>query len=141
MALMRVDLYSIAHGYGFCVPLAGEGRVFFRVEDFVSPDEVLPVVGEIVEISGVQESRGNPRASSVRRTAPPHPCLGIVISFDVGKGWGFIEAGPTLYFLHRSDLLEKFTPIIGATLSFYAGERRGRPRACYVKQTGKVGGH
>ncbi len=140
MALMRVDMYSISHGYGFCVALEGEGRVFFRVEDFVASDAVLPLMGESVEVPQIVEGTGNPRAVSVHRTTSPTPCLGTVASFDVGKGWGFIRAGQILYFLHRSDLLEKFSPLIGTTLSFYAGVRRGRPRACYVKQTGKVGG-
>ena len=140
MALMRVDMYSISHGYGFCVPDKGEGRVFFRVEDFVAKDEVLPLMGERVEVGSVVAGRGgNPRASSVHRLTPPAPSLGVVSSFDVGKGWGFLQSGEILYFLHRSDLLEKFSPIVGATLSFYAGVRRGKPRACYVKQTGKVG--
>jgi cold shock CspA family protein len=140
MALMRVDMYSISHGYGFCVPTEGDGRVFFRVEDFNAADEVLPLMGEIVEVGSVTTGRGgNPRADSVRRLTPPAPFLGVVSSFDMGKGWGFLQSGGTLYFLHRSDLLEKFSPIIGATLSFYAGVRRGKPRACYVKQMGKVG--
>ena len=137
MALtMKVDLYSMMNGYGFCVPVSGEGdRVYFRVEDFVrlDPGEPLPIAGEVVEVPGVTLNGGkSPRASSVQRTVPPKKMQGTVKSFDSAKGWGFIERGPDLFFLHRSDLAATFTPVIGTAVEFYVGEKKGRPRACYV---------
>ena len=140
MTLMRVDMYSIGHGYGFCMEESGP-RVFFRVEDFDGRGGVLPIPGEPVEVQNLLPSEGrSPRASAVRRLHVPTAALGTVLSFDVEKGWGFVECGGVTYFLHRSDLLEKFVPVVGSTLSFYPGIRRNKPRACYVKQTGTVGG-
>lgn len=134
--IMKVDLYSMMNGYGFCAPVSGGGdRVYFRVEDFVrlEPGEPLPIAGEVVEVPEVLLSDGrSPRASSVQRTIPPKKMQGTVKSFDSAKGWGFIERGPDLFFLHRSDLVATFTPVIGTTVEFYAGEKKGRPRACYV---------
>jgi cold shock CspA family protein len=74
----------------------------------------------------------SPRAASVQRLNSPERLQGIVKSFDSVKGWGFIERGQDLYFLHRSDLAQPFTPVIGSTVVFYAGTKKGRPRACYV---------
>lgn len=139
MPTMRVDLYSMVNGYGFCQPV-GEGgitdRVYFRVEDFVRlhPGEPLPIAGELVEVPDVVPGGRSPRAASVQRKQPPTRLQGTVKSFDPVKGWGFIERGPDLYFLHRSDLVEPFTPVIGSMLDFYAGEKKGRPRACYVSR-------
>ena len=139
MPTMRVDLYSMVNGYGFCRPV-GEGvirdRVYFRVEDFVRlhPGEPLPIAGELVEVPDVVPGGRSPRAASVQRKQSPTRLQGTVKSFDPVKGWGFIERGADLYFLHRSDLVQPFTPIIGSVLDFYVGEKKGRPRACYVSR-------
>ena len=139
MPTMRVDLYSMVNGYGFCRPV-GEGeirdRVYFRVEDFVRlhPGEPLPIAGELVEVPDVVPGGRSPRAASVQRKQSPTRLQGTVKPFDPVKGWGFIERGADLYFLHRSDLVEPFTPIIGSVLDFYVGEKKGRPRACYVSR-------
>ena len=137
MPLMRVDMYSINHGYGFCVPLAGEGRVFFRVEDF-DGEGILPIMGETVEVPALVEGERSPRAVRVVRTQPPLECVGLVTSFDSVRGWGFIQSEGVSYFLHRSDLQDRFIPVIGSSLRFYAGVRRGKPRACYVRLRGKI---
>jgi len=139
MAAMRVDLYSMVNGYGFCVPLEGgdSTRVYFRVEDFVRLEagEPLPIAGERVEIPELIPGDGkSPRASAVLRTSSPARLQGTVKSFDAAKGWGFIECGSETYFLHRSDLVVVFTPVIGSTVEFYAGTKKNRPRACYVSR-------
>ena len=139
MPTMRVDLYSMVNGYGFCQPVddaEADTRVYFRVEDFVrlDPNEPLPITGELVEVPDVISGGRSPRASSVQRVSSPKRLQGTVKSFDSVKGWGFIERGPDLFFLHRSDLVETFTPVIGTTVEFYAGRKKGRPRACYVSR-------
>jgi cold shock CspA family protein len=141
MPTMRVDLYSMVNGYGFCDPVEDDpshGRVYFRVEDFVrlSVDEPLPIAGELVEVVEVLSGGKSPRAASVQRLKPPQQMQGTVKSFDAAKGWGFIERGSETYFLHRSDLVVAFTPVIGSTVGFYAGTKKGRPRACYVSRVG-----
>lgn len=139
MPTMRVDLYSMVNGYGFCDPMEeGSERVYFRVEDFVrlGAGEPLPIAGELVEVAKVIPGGRSPRASSVQRLVAPQRLQGRVKSFDSVKGWGFIERGPDLYFLHRSDLVASFTPVIGTVVEFYAGTKKGRPRACYVARVG-----
>lgn len=137
MPTMRVDLYSMVNGYGFCDPVEeGSERVYFRVEDFVRLEagEPLPIAGELVEVGDVATGGRSPRATSVHRLVAPQRVQGSVKSFDPVKGWGFIERGADLYFLHRSDLVDPFTPVIGTTVEFYVGRKKGRPRACYVSR-------
>jgi cold shock CspA family protein len=139
MPTMRVDLYSMVNGYGFCDPVEGDSaRVYFRVEDFVrlAAEEPLPIAGELVEVVSILSGGRSPRATSVQRLVPPARLQGTVKSFDPVKGWGFIERGAQLYFLHRSDLVESFTPVIGTSVAFYEGKKKGRPRACYVARVG-----
>jgi cold shock CspA family protein len=136
MPTMRVDLYSMVNGYGFCNPVEDTSleRVYFRVEDFVrlGVDGPLPIAGELVEVAEVVSGGKSPRAASVQRLALPERLQGTVKSFDSAKGWGFIQRGRDTYFLHRSDLVQPFTPVIGSTVMFYGGTKKGRPRACYV---------
>ena len=129
---MVVDLYAIDHGYGFC--RSADQRVFFRIEDFhrVGVGGPLPICGERVSVGDVVDGGKTPRATDVRRKVRPESLTGRVRSFDPDKGWGFVEHGGEVYFLHRSDLSVPFVPIIGSQVVFYAGMRRGRPRACYV---------
>lgn len=129
---MVVDLYSTDHGYGFCRH-AGQ-RVFFRVEDFYrdSPDDPLPICGERVGVDRLVQGGRSPRAASLVRLSQPVRISGRVKSFDSDKGWGFIDHQGEAYFLHRSDLTVSFVPLIGSHVTFYAGVRRGKPRACYV---------
>ena len=142
MHTMVVELYATTHGYGFCV---GEDlpRVFFRIEDFHrdAGDLVLPVAGEKVDIEGWDDASPSPRASKVMRLSPPDSLEGTVKSFDSRKGWGFISTpdGET-HFLHRSDMLQPFVPIIGTKVSFYSGLRRGKKRACHIRPLETVGG-
>ncbi len=135
MPTMRVDLYSMVNGYGFCDPIEGDSaRVYFRVEDFVrlTAEEPLPIAGELVEVASVLSGGRSPRASSVQRLVSPARLQGTVKSFDPVKGWGFIGRGVDRYFLRRGDLVGSCTPVIGTTVDFYAGKKKGRPRACYV---------
>jgi len=132
---MEVDFYSVSHGYGFCTS-HDLPRTFFRVEDFVrfDPEEPLPLAGEPVIVDRLLESGPDksPRASTVQRVDAPRRLIGRVKSFDADKGWGFIDHEGEAYFLHRSDLVEPFLPVIGTPIEFYAGRRKGKPRACYV---------
>jgi len=129
---MVVDLYAVDHGYGFCTD--ADQRVFFRIEDFQrkSPDAPLPICGERVSVDRIVAGGRSPRASSLTRLSNPERVTGRVKSFDSTKGWGFIDHRGDHYFLHRSDLSEPFVPITGSLVTFYAGTRRGKPRACYV---------
>ena len=139
MPLMTVDLYSVDQGYGFCLPLLGDQpRVFFRVEDFtrLNMGGPLPISGEEVKVPEILEGTPSPRARAVIRVHDPVLHQGRVKSFDSSKGWGFIEAPSGVFFLHRSDLRDPFLPVIGTSVAFYAGLRRGRPRACYVYRVG-----
>ncbi len=132
MVEMVVDLYSIAHGYGFCQH--GGERVFFRVEDFFrEPDDPLPICGERVRADRIIHGERSPRAASLTRAVRPKCLVGRVKSFDAVKGWGFIDHEGEAYFLHRSDLMVPFMPLIRSRVTFYAGIRRGKPRACYVR--------
>lgn len=133
MPTMRVDLYSMVNGYGFCTS-ESDGRVFFRVEDFLrlDPNGPLPITGERVEVPSVIEGKRTPRATVAQRLDKPVRLQGIVRSFDSHKGWGFVDYGSTTYFLHRSDMAEPFIPRIGSRVDFYVGTKRGRPRACHV---------
>lgn len=132
MIEMEIDLYSIAHGYGFC--RHGDERVFFRVEDFSRPPGgPLPICGERVRVERVVRGERSPRAFSLTRITQPKRLVGRVKSFDPSKGWGFIDHDGDALFLHRSDLMVPFVPLIRARVTFYAGVRRGKPRACYVR--------
>ena len=132
MTEMRIDLYSVSHGYGFCQQ--ADLRVFFRIEDFSreSPSGPLPICGERVMVERLVQGAKSPQAASLHRMTQPQRLRGRVKSFDSNKGWGFIEHGGDLYFLHRSDQSVAFLPIIGSDVTFYKGVRRGKPRACYV---------
>jgi len=129
---MVVDLYAVDHGYGFCVNETE--RYFFRVEDFGrgGVEAPLPICGERVVVGRIVQGGKSPQAMSICRLDTPTKLVGQVKSFDSGKGWGFVEHDNRNYFLHKSDLTTPFTPIIGSHITFYAGMRRGKPRACYV---------
>jgi len=128
---MVVEMFSITQGYGFCTD--GYIQVFFRVEDFVKlhVSEPQPILGEtvIVELDLQTE---NTRAISLRRIKTPQIITGTVSSFDSVKGWGFVTNTIGTYFLHKSDFLHSFVPIIGNTVSFYGGRKKDKLRACYV---------
>jgi cold shock CspA family protein len=135
---VRVDFYTLSDGYGFCVE--GDLRAHFRIEDFVRENaaDPLPICGELVEAEIVERGDGRYRAVSLRRLTRPQRLWGRVKSFDGNKGWGFITSGGETYYLHRSDLIAPFFPVVGLEVTFFPGEKNGRSRACYVTPTGRV---
>lgn len=95
-----------------------------------------PIVGEFVdaylEIDPTKPE--NVRASRVDRVIIPVPMTGIVETFDVPRGYGFIRGGDGLtYYLHRSEVVEGRIPISGQRVMFHTSERRDKARACHVK--------
>lgn len=99
-------------------PLPGE-----RVRVELSFDPADPPVGERA-----------PRASRVLRLNPPTLVQGVVESFDVHRGYGFVRGEDGLsYHLHRSEVLDGYLPVKDNLVRFFAGSRQARPRACYVK--------
>lgn len=127
---MVVEMFSITQGYGFCTD--GYLQVFFRVEDFTKnhPQEPQPILGEIVNVELIVEPQ--PKAKRVVRTQTPQLLTGTVLSFDSAKGWGFAHNHLGNFFIHKSDFLESFVPIIGNTVSFYSGKKKNKLRACYI---------
>lgn len=133
---MVVEMFSISNGYGFCLS-SMLGRVFFRVEDFQKsdPKEPQPVLGEKVLVGQIKMSDKNPKSFLVKRLQTPLLLTGKVKSFDSVKGWGFAESYTGLYFIHKSDFLESFVPVIGSEIQYYAGKKQGKNRACYIKRS------
>lgn len=97
-----------------------------------------PIIGEPVHVTladGSQEiARDAPRASRVDRVDPPIGLRGIVETFDVRRGYGFVVGdNQQTYYLHRCEVAEGRIPAAGQSVVFYAGMSQGRPRACHVK--------
>ena len=137
-ALMYIEMFSLSNGYGFCHSKE-LGKVFFRVENFkkLSSEEPQPILGEVVKVLEVTKTLNKPKSFHVERVKPPKLEYGRVRSFDSSKGWGFAENQQGTYFIHKSDFSEEFTPVIGTYISFYAGKKQNRKRACYILK-GKV---
>ena len=138
-------MFSPEKMYGFAS--SGEAKVFFHQGVFVGGVEGAehappPSVGErvLVDYDGEHTEGQAPKAKSALRLDPPVLVTGIVTTFNAQKGWGFAagEDGKSFY-LHRSEVEDGRLPIEGQQVSFYAGFKRGRPRACYV-QVGGLGG-
>jgi cold shock CspA family protein len=135
---MRIDMFSVHRGYGFCSEPGGT-TVFFHAEDFhrIKPGGPPPILGEDVDVEGELQSpvenKGSPRARIVRRTASHNPVVGTVKSFDVKAGWGFvIDPEGKEYFLHRSDMVGSGIPLGGGAVTFYRCSKLNKPRACHV---------
>lgn len=138
MPTMLVEVYSPSGGYGFCV---GEGtpRVYFAADAFTrtAADEPPPVLGERVDVRDVRPSTDPKKAAKAKqviRLTPPTKVAGQVQSFDHRAGWGFVAgADDKQYFLHRSDMVQPWLPLVGDRVVFFAGYKGERPRACYVR--------
>lgn len=134
-------MFSASGMYGFAVNRESD-EVFFHAQDFhrLEPGGPLPILGERVEVENVIEDAGRrPRAGIVRRTEPQEIVTGHVKSFDSRKGWGFITYGDGQAFLHASEAMDGWLPVIGTEVAFYVGTKKGRPRACWVRPTGTLG--
>jgi len=137
-------MYNTTKLYGFAKSDTSGGEVFFHLETFwpgeSSPDGSVPpppVQGELVSVTydanTAQEGKP-PRATRVERTAPPALLGGVVERFDEKGGWGFLRGDDGVsYHLHRSEVLDGRLPLVQSRVSFYAGSRKDRPRACYVR--------
>ena len=136
MEEMVVEMFSISNGYGFCLS-PSLGKVFFRVEDFqkLETSEPQPILGEKVLVGNIKFSDKNPKSFEVKRLKAPLLLTGEVKSFDSTKGWGFAESYTGLYFIHKSDFMESFIPLIGTEIQYYDGKKLGRNRACYIKRS------
>lgn len=132
---MRVCLYVPEKLYGFCE--ADALQVFFHIGVFaIAEGEPPPILGEPVDVEyDPQVVKGPaPRALKVTRIERPLKLSGDVKSFDPKTGWGFIAGSDGRdYFLHRSDVVGNRMPVKGQRVSFYAGAKRGRPRACHIE--------
>ena len=110
--------------YGFYRTFSEE--VGFHINNFrkVETGGPPPIVGEALRVAGQQ----------IYRVRVPSLISGVVASFDVSRGWGFIQYGnEERAFLHRSDCYGGWLPVIGDTVFFYTGWKKGRPRACWAK--------
>ena len=135
---MRIDMFSVQRGYGFCSE-AGGTSVFFHAEDFhrLRPGGPPPILGEMVEVEGdlahPPEGKSAPRAAMVRRITDHNAVVGTVKSFDARAGWGFVtDPEGNEYFLHRSDMAGSGLPLGGRSVSFYRCFKKNKPRACHV---------
>ena len=148
--VMQVVMYTPAKMYGFC-NLSDEDpaeKVFFHAGVFeagqwpgLEERPPPPLTGEevLVEVQAGPHADKSPRAIRVVRLHEPKPLTGIVDTFNPDSGWGFVQASDgQSYYLHRSEVEEGRLPLVGQAVSFYAGSKRGRPRACYVR-LGRVG--
>ena len=155
---MRVFKYIPERLYGFTVDDAGL-QVFFHLGIF-TPGTTWkehafciscpftrcswcttpppPILGEPVDVSvnlsRVPEGEKAPRATKVARIASPVVVKGLVETFDVHRGYGFIAGEDSRsYHLHKSEIQDGRLPRTGQVVMFYAGMRQGKPRACHIK--------
>ncbi len=156
MGRMRVSKYLPEKLYGFCQDEGG-CEVFFHLAVFQpGPDIVVvrcpscpglpqcdlvtqappPILGEEVSVTFEPDptSTRAPRATRVVRAVTPLMVLGVVESFDPVRRYGFIRGADRVsYHLHQSEIAEGRLPLAGMQVTFFAGVREGRPRACHVK--------
>jgi cold shock CspA family protein len=126
--------------YGFGKVPDTEEQFFFHLGDFrwiPGQSSPPPVVGEWVQVEydDTQPKRGSaPKASRVERLQQPLQVQGDVEQFDVGRGYGFIKGKDgKSYYLHRSDMDDPSIPVKGDRVRYFAGFKRGKPRACYCQ--------
>lgn len=118
----------------------GCGRCSQKPEPCTIPEAPSPpVLGEYVDVDIdvplVQEGQGRaPKANRVTRVQAPKFVTARVDTFDHQSGYGFAQGNDGVaYHLHRSEVLGGRVPVVGQIVSFLAGERRGKPRACHVR--------
>jgi cold shock CspA family protein len=134
-------MFSSSGMYGFAAS-SESNEVFFHAQDFhrLVSGGPLPVLGEPVEVENVTEDSGRrPRAGLVRRLLTPEPLRGVVKSFDSRKGWGFVSYPDGQAFLHASEAMDGWLPVIGTEVEFYLGTKKGKPRACWVRPATATG--
>lgn len=135
---MQVRKFLIRYMYGF---LESEElpEVFFHLGVFhpldCSADPVPPLPGEWVDVEvdldKASENRA-PRATKVQRLTPPARLAGVVENFNHKAGYGFVRSGGESFFLHKSEIRDGKTPVVGDSVNFFVGKKSGNSRACYV---------
>lgn len=133
--LFTVSKYIPEGLYGFLESEEGV-RAFFHLSEF-NPGlgGPPPIVGEVVEVGGLEEGGKSLRARGVSRLCKPEILSGTVIRFDPNVGYGFVSVeGSQQFFLHRSEFATNALPRVGMRVSFYAAKPvTGKvPRACYA---------
>merc|ERR1711920_925635 len=131
--------FNIEKGFGFILYAGGE--VFVHRNDCQGGE---PVVGDKVTFDIVRDStNGKMRAGNVtggtaplienQKLEPAIGCKGMVKSFDVDKGFGFIRSTGSEVFVHRSDC-RGGEPVAGDTVTFDVVEdpATGKLRAANV---------
>lgn len=134
---MTIKKYIPQQQYGFVSDAFGM-EVFFHLSVFDDAGhEVLPLVGEevIVEADLISQPMREQaqRAILVKRNQTPVYLAGEIQSYDK-RGYGYVLGDDAeTYHLHKSELLDTREELsVGLRVSFYAGFRQGKPRACYV---------
>ena len=133
--MWTISMFSPSGMYGFASDPEGM-EVFFHAQDFyrLTPGGPPPVLGETVGVCEIDTESGNrPRAGMVKRTSSQPLMQGHVRSFDSQRGWGFADHADGQAFLHASELMSGWLPVIGSPIEFYLGSKKGRARACWVR--------
>jgi len=153
---MRVSKYLPDKLYGFCQDETGM-EVFFHLGCFHPGADLTPtrcsactghpkcnvdalapppILGEEVQVTFETSPDPDkaPRATRVDRVVPSVMLLGIVESFDPVRRYGFVQGTDQVsYHLHQSEIVDGRLPLVGNSMTFFAGIREGRPRACHVR--------
>lgn len=136
---MKIRKYIPDRYYGFLVD-SMEREAFFHVSSFeagMNEDNPPPVPNEEVLVTVDFENSKKehvPRAKRVRRLQDPHKLTGKIISFNIDKGYGFVQTEDELtYYLHRSEVVDGTLPMVGRECVFYTSEKVRGARASYVE--------
>lgn len=128
--------------YGFVGYAEDEMVAFFHLGSFQSPFKQEPfpppIVGERVDVEMYPMSEDSPhkvpKAKRVIRAHPVEVVQGTVTLYDHSRGFGFIRGDDGKdYYLHGSEMVYGRLPLPEHRVKFYSGERKGRPRACFVE--------
>lgn len=142
---MRVAKYIPGRMYGFVADPQGGQEVFFHLGTFdpgrpQSDSEVPPppILGEEVTVTlpdVVVDTGRAPRAIRVERLHVPVLLSGVVCDFNPYHGYGFVQGSGdgVTYHLHSSEMADGHIPMVGNTVTFFAGVRQERPRACHAR--------
>jgi len=136
-----VTKYIPGKMYGFVGYSEDTSTAFFHLGDFQSPfpQEPFPppIVGEevrILEYHVQGDPQKLPKAKKVYRINPVRIVTGVVTVYDHSRGFGFIQGDDgEQYYLHATEILHGRLPIPGLRVKFYVGQRKKKPRACFIE--------
>ena len=134
-----VKAWIEARGMGFITPEDGSPDVFVHRSNLVDGN-CLQVGAKVMFEGGWDEQKGKPIAKTVSGAGNshahpmmPHGKPGRVKAWIEARGMGFItpEDGSADVFVHRSNLLDGDTLVVGAQVVFEAGfdMQKGKPIA------------